>query len=113
MNSWPVSVPAQCLPQGFKVIERSDGDSALGSHPGKLLPSTNKEPIQQVSTAFPSYMAWESSSMQAVLELPFPFQPCLHLCMGSQTAANPTTNAQNSTLNEFQGGASSSIVCIV
>lgn len=48
MNSWPVSVPAQCLPQGFKIIERSGGDSALGFHPGKLLPSPNKEPIQQV-----------------------------------------------------------------
>lgn len=48
MNSWPVSVPAQCLPQGFKVIERSGGDSALGPHPGKLLPSPNTEHIQQV-----------------------------------------------------------------
>jgi len=48
MNSWPVSVPAQCLPLGFRVMERGGGDSALGAQPGELLLNPNREPIQQV-----------------------------------------------------------------
>lgn len=53
MNSWPVSVPAQCLPLGFGVIERG-GDSVLGAEPGKLLPNPNKHLSNRCKLPSPS-----------------------------------------------------------